>query len=391
MSLKKNKHIYLQRPILGSYENRLVADCIKRNWVNSGKYIELFENKIKKFTKSKHAIACINGTSALQVSLRLCEVGMGDEVMVPSLTFIAPINAVQYNGASPIFIDCDEHHNLDDQKAMEFISKNTFYDGKFSINKKTRKKIKAIILVHMWGNAVRLEKLIKLCKKRNISVVEDASESLGTTYLKGIFKRKHTGIIGKFGCLSFNSNKIITSCTGGMILTQNSKLAKKARYLISQAKDNQVYYIHNNVGYNFTLSNIHAAVGYAQMKYLKKRLEKKTKIHQWYQKEIKNIKGLKLILGPKYSKNSYWFNILEVNSKKFKMSRNNLIDFLSRNNVETRAVWLANHQQKPYKKSQAYKVVKSGKYANNSLCLPSGVDLNFSNIKFITNLLKKCE
>ena len=239
----------------------------------------------------------------------------------------------------------------------------------------------------MWGNPARINRLIEICKKRNIHIIEDASESLGS-YYKNKTRNIHTGTLGRFGCLSFNSNKIITSCGGGMILTQDHKLAEKARYLISQAKDNKIYYIHNEVGYNFALSNIHSAVGYAQVKLLRKRLFKKKKIHNLYKKEISKIKGLKLLESPTYSKNNHWLNVLEVDGSKYKLNRNQLINSFLKNNIEVRAVWHANHKQKPYKNFQRFKIERSNNLIKNSLCLPSGIGLKSNEIKYILNILK---
>ena len=268
--------ISLHSPIFDGKEIQFANNCIKSSWLSSsGKFVKLFEDKVKSFTKSKFAIACVNGTAALQISLRLAGVKNSHEVIVPTITFIAPINAVRYNGANPIFMDCDEYCNIDVKKTIEFINKETFFKKQFTYNKKTKNKISAIIVVHVFGNPVNLEPLIKICKKRNIKIIEDGSESLGSKYVSGKLKNKHTGTVGYLGCLSFNLNKIVTSGGGGMILTNNKKIAKKAKYLTNQAKDDSVNFVHNSIGYNFGLTNIHAAIGYAQLNKLNKVLLQK--------------------------------------------------------------------------------------------------------------------
>ena len=199
--------------------------------------------------------------SASQVSLRLSGVKAGDEVIVSTLTFIASVNAISYNNATPIFMDTDKYYNIDAEKTIEFIKNETIFKNGFTYNKKTNNKISAMMVVHVWGNACLFDELIILCNNRNISVVEDAAESLGTFFNDGEYKNKHTGTIGQLGCLSFNGNKIITAGGGGMILTNNKLIGEKARYLSTQAKDDPVKYVHNEIGYNFRLTNIQVASG----------------------------------------------------------------------------------------------------------------------------------
>lgn len=194
--------IPLSVPSLNGNELQYVKECIETEWVSSaGKYVDLFEKKIAEYTVTKFAVACVNGTSALQVSLRLAGVQPGDEVIVPTLTFIAPVNAITYLGGTPVFMDADEYYNLNAEKTIEFIKNETVFKNGFTYNKKTNNKIVAIIPVHVWGNACWLDELIELCNKQNIVIVEDACESLGTFYNGGKFKGKHTGTIGKLGCL----------------------------------------------------------------------------------------------------------------------------------------------------------------------------------------------
>jgi len=245
-------NIPLSVPSLNGNELQYVKECIDKEWVSSaGKYVDLFEQKIAEYTGAKYAVACVNGTAAIQVSLRLAGVNPGDEIIVPSLTFIASINAVAYNNATPIFMDADEYYNIDVEKTIEFIENETVFKNGCTYNKSTDKKISAILPVHVWGNACLFDELVSLCKKSNIAIVEDACESLGTFYNDGKFSGKHPGTIGKLGSLSFNGNKIITTGGGGMILTDDKELAERAKYLTTQAKDNPIRYVHDEIGYNF--------------------------------------------------------------------------------------------------------------------------------------------
>ncbi|MCK4815244.1 aminotransferase class I/II-fold pyridoxal phosphate-dependent enzyme, partial [bacterium] len=257
-----SKLIPISVPTIQGNEWKYIKECLDTGWVSSaGKYVDKFEEEICRFTGTKYAVACVNGTAALHVSLRLVGVQPTDEVIVPTLTFISPVNAVRYLNAEPIFMDADDYYNIDAQKTIRFIKDESEFKNGFSYNKKTGKRISAIIPVHVFGNAVNLEELTAICTERNIKVIEDATESLGTIYTKGRFTGKHTGTTGDIGCFSFNGNKIITTGGGGMIVTNNEEYAKRARYLTTQAKDDQVRYVHNEIGYNYRLTNIQAALG----------------------------------------------------------------------------------------------------------------------------------
>ena len=341
--------IELSEPNISGNEWKYVKECLDDSWVSSaGKYVNLFEQKICEYTGSKYAVACVNGTSALHVSLKLAGIEPGDEVIVPTLTFIAPVNAIAYNGASPVFMDADKYYNLDQEKTIDFIKNETVLKDGFTYNKITNKKIAAVLPVHIWGNAVSLEELIPLCIERNIHVIEDASESLGTFYRKGKYLGEHTGNIGKLGCLSFNGNKIITTGGGGMILTDSDELAEKTRYLTTQAKDDEIQYIHNEIGYNYRLTNIQAALGVAQLEQLPKFLQRKKEIHMQYLSEIMNIDGLTLAKTPDYASSNFWLNILQIDEKKFGEDRNILMARLRENGIQARPVWQLNHLQIPY-------------------------------------------
>ena len=365
-----------------------MKECIDTEWVSSaGKYVDLFEEKIAEYTGSKYAIACVNGTAAIQVSLRLAGVEAGDEVIVSTLTFIASVNAITYNNAKPIFLDADKYYNLDSEKTIEFIENETIFKNGFTYNKNTGKKISAILPVHVWGNAYWFDELIELCKKRNIAVVEDACESLGTFYNKGKYKGKHAGAIGKLGCLSFNGNKIITTGGGGMILTDDVALAEKAKYLTTQAKDNSIQYIHDEIGYNFRLTNIQAALGVAQLEQLPAILKRKKEIYYFYQTELEGLDGLTISNTPDYADNNHWLNLLQIDNKVYNEDREVLMKRLEENGIQTRPVWKLNHEQKSYKDCQYYKIEKAKKLVKNSLCLPSSSNLSNKNLNKIVSVL----
>ncbi len=381
-------YIPLCVPTLKGNEWKYVKECIDTEWVSStGKYVDLFEQNISEYTGSKYAVACINGTSAIQVSLRLAGVLPGDEVIVPTLTFIAPINAIAYNNASPVFMDADNFYNLDTGKTISFINNETVFKDGFTYNKSTNVKVAALLPVHVWGNACLLDELTKLCRERNIAIVEDASESLGTFYKEDKYKGKHTGTVGKLGCISFNGNKIITTGGGGMILTDDEKLAEKAKYLTTQAKDDPIRYVHDEIGYNFRLTNIQAALGVTQLEQLPAILKRKKELFDYYRSAIEDIDGLSLSKVPNYADNNHWLNLLQIDSKEIGEDHETLMQRLEKNGIQTRPVWMLNHQQKPYKNCQNYKIEKANILVENSLCLPSSSNLTNENLKKIVSQL----
>jgi aminotransferase in exopolysaccharide biosynthesis len=383
-----SKYIPLSEPMLKGKEWQYVKECLDSTWISSaGKYVNLFEKKIAEYTNAKYAVSCINGTSALHVALKLVGVMPGDEVIIPTITFIAPVNAVRYNGAEPIFMDADNYFNLDAEKTIAFIENETMFKNGYSHNKINNKRIAALILVHVYGNAVWLDEIVRVCEDRNIAIVEDAAESMGTVYSSGKFSGKHTGTIGKLGCLSFNGNKIITTGGGGMILTDNADLAEKAIYLTNQAKDDGVRYIHNEIGYNFRLTNIQAALGVAQLEQLPVFLKRKHEIFSQYQTVFDNITGFTLAGVPDYADNNHWMNLLQIDKEAYGHDRDMLMKHLEQNGIQSRPVWALNHLQKPYETCQSYQIERAEKLVEQSMCLPSSSNLKESEIqKVITTL-----
>jgi perosamine synthetase len=371
-----SKMIPLSVPSIHGNEWSYVKECIETGWVSSaGRYVDEFERKTSEYTGSRHAIACVNGTSALHISLILAGVRAGDEVIVPTLTFIAPVNVVRYLNADPVFMDSDEFYNINIEKTIRFIKEETRFENAITINRATNKRITAIIPVHVFGNAVDLEPLVDICKERNIRIVEDASESLGTYYKEGTLAPTHCGTVGEFGCLSFNGNKIITTGGGGMILTSDSNLAEKAMYLTTQAKDDEKRYIHNEIGYNFRLTNIQAAMGVAQLEQLPSFLEIKKKNFANYRNIINKIPGLHLADGPGYAENNLWMYALQLDKRVYGKDRDELMAHLSGMGIETRPVWYLNHLQKPYKIYQCYKIEIAYRMQEKTLNIPCSVDL----------------
>jgi len=402
--------ISLSVPSIKGNEWKYIKECLDTGWVSSaGKYVELFEKRIAEYTGAKYAIACVNGTSALHISLILAGIQPNDEVLVPTITFIAPINAVNYCKAYPVFMDADKYYNLDTRKTIEFIRnetklvhgessiestgqknqklKITNSGAQITVNKKTSRKITAIIPVHVFGNAVWLDDLYKVCRERNIKIIEDASESLGTRYIKGNFNAKYTGTIGELGCLSFNGNKIITTGGGGMILTNNEEYAKRAKYLTTQAKDDEERYFHSEIGYNYRLTNIQAALGLAQLEQLANYLKIKKKNYEFYKKNIDQIPGLHLAEVPEYAQNNYWMYALQIDKNVYKKDREELMSYLSSHKIQTRPVWYLNHLQKPYEDCQNYNIENALKLLEKTLNIPCSINITKQDINKVLEVL----
>jgi aminotransferase in exopolysaccharide biosynthesis len=382
------KTISLSIPTIKQNEWKYVKECLDTGWVSSaGPFVDRFEQDICTLTGAGYAVACVNGTAALHTALQIVGVQPEDEVIVPTATFIAPVNTVRYIGAYPVFMDCDDFYNLDVLKTKEFIERETIFKDGYSHNRKTGRCVRAIVPVHVLGNAVDLQNLIPICNERNIKIVEDASESLGTYYITGDLRDKHTGTISDIGCYSFNGNKIITTGGGGMLVTNNDKYAQKARYLTTQAKDDAARYIHNEIGYNYRLTNIQAAVGVAQLERLSEFIAAKKENYNSYNKAIVNIPGLHLAQMPPYASNNCWMYALQVDRKDYGVSKETVIERLTSDGIEVRPLWYLNHLQKPYRNCQPYKIEKAYCMYDKTIMLPCSVSLTSEEIDFVREKL----
>jgi len=366
-----------------------VKECIDTAWVSSaGKYVELFEQRICRFTGSAYAVACINGTAALQLALKISGVKPDDEVIVPTMTFIATPNAVHYLGAHPVFMDSDTYYNIDIDKTIRFIKAHTRVRNGFAYNLFTGRRVSAVLPVHVSGNAADLEMLVDVCQNRNITIIEDACESLGTRYTQGRLAGRHTGTIGAVGCLSFNGNKIITAGGGGMILTQEGETADKAKYLTTQAKDDPFRYVHHEVGYNFRLTNIQAALGVSQLEQLSGFLEKKKRVYRSYKERIDPIPGVKVTELPPYADNNHWMISIQIDEADFGMNRESLMEYLTDHNIQSRPMWHLNHLQRPYRDCQRYHIERAPRLLENTLNIPCSVGITDEQIDIVVETLR---
>tara|TARA_Y100000590_G_scaffold82444_1_gene91800 strand:- start:351 stop:1499 length:1149 start_codon:yes stop_codon:yes gene_type:complete len=379
-----NSSINLSEPNVFNREIRLVNNALKKNQLAIGDNLKKFEESLKKYLKIKHVTLCSSGSNALITIMKILNLNHNDEVIVPTLTFVAPINACTLFKANPIFFDCDKFHNIDLKKVIDFIESKTVFIKKKTINKKTKRWIKAIMLVHVWGNACDIEKIYKLCKRRNIKIIEDASESLGTKYKIGKFKNKFTGTVGDIGCLSFNGNKIITTGSGGAIVTNNKDYAKKARLYINHYKTDTVKFIHKDEGFNFRMNNIQASIGIGQLKKINYFIKEKKIINKNYRKIFSGSKKYFVNPSPLYSDNNLWLNVI---STKKSIDTIKIIKKLIKKKINVRKPWFPNHLQKPFKKYETYKISNAIKVFKNSICVPSSVGLSLKQIHQITKCL----
>ena len=384
-----SEFIPLSVPSIRGNEWKYIKECLDTEWVSSvGKYVNKFEENVCSLCGSKYAIACVNGTAALEIALKLAGVTENDEVIVPTLTFIASINVVRYCRAEPIFMDCDDYYCLDVEKTIEFIKSQTKFKNGYTYNSITGKRIAALVPVHVFGNAVNLAELLELCHQRNIIVIEDAAESIGTYYTDTNLKGCFTGTVGTIGCFSFNGNKIITTGGGGMIITNDKLIANRARYLTTQAKDDELRFIHNEIGYNYRLTNIQAAMGVAQLEKLKEFIDIKQENYQIYKNQIDKIDGLNLALVPDYAVVNYWMYCLQIDKKIYGRDRESLMALLTNKKIQTRPIWYLNHLQKPYRNCQSYLIEKAPRLLDITLNIPCSVNLSRTQIDQVCEALK---
>lgn len=368
------KQIPLSVPVIKGNEWKYVKDCLDTGWVSyAGAYVEKFERAVASYLGSKYAVAVVNGTSALHVSLVVCGVKAGDEVIVPALTFVAPVNAVKYCGAYPVFMDCDPLTLcIDAGKTAEFLEiyAKKGKDG-FSYNRKTGRRIKALIPVHVFGHPADMGALVKACSSYNISLIEDATESLGSEY-----KGKKAGTFGKAGCLSFNGNKIITTGGGGMVVTDDKSFAGKLKHLTTQAKKDPFEYDHDLVGYNYRLSNIQAAVGLAQMEKIEEYVDTKRKNAALYREKLSAVGKAGFLWEMPWAKSNFWFYTLKVPAA----DRIPMMKHLISRGIQVRPVWKLMNMLPMYKKDLSYDIRNAKEAYDTCISLPCSVDLKRSQI-----------
>ena len=367
-----------------------LKECLESGWVSTGgRFIPEFEIKVKNYMKTKYAAGVQSGTAGLHMSLQVLGVQRDEEVLVPTLTFIAAVNPTTYLGASPIFIDCDDSLCMDPMKLEKFCSEECDFKEGILVNKKTNKKIRALVVVHIFGNMADMEKIMDIAKKYNLRVLEDATEALGTYYTEGRYKGKYAGTIGDIGVLSFNANKIITTGGGGMVVGDNEELVEKVRFLSSQAKKDTLYFIHDEIGYNYRMLNLQAALGTSQIDQLESFIETKIKNYEIYKEELEKIEGLEILPFVEGIRANHWFYSLKIDKEKYGIGRDELLQKLVDAGIQTRPIWGLIHQQKPYSTCQSYEIEKALYYYDRILNLPCSSNLTEKEVYQVIQKIKE--
>jgi perosamine synthetase len=356
-------------PEIRGNELKYVKDCIDTNWVSSvGSYVNLFEERFNEYVGSKSAVVTNNGTAALQLALLTLGIGEGDEVIVPSLTFISPINTLKYVGAVPVFVDvCRDTYVMDAERIEELITPKT----------------KAIMPVHIYGHPVDMNIVMEVAKKHNLYVIEDATEALGSK-----FNGKMVGTIGDIGCFSFNGNKLITTGAGGMFVTNNVDYGSRAKFLSTQTKvvtDNKAFF-HPEVGYNFRMPNLLAAFGVAQLENIEKYLKIKRDNAAYYNDSLREVKGITLPIEKENVENCFWLYSILVEDE-YGISRDELIQKLNDEKIEARPFFMPIHDMPPYKDCKHGVLSVTKEIYDRGINLPSSVGLKKEDIEKVCGII----
>lgn len=382
------KFIPLSIPNFEGNERKYVDDAIDQGWVSTGgAYITKFEKKLADYLNVENVAACQSGTAALHLSLVESGVKPGDIVLVPPLTFIAAVNPVKYQFAKPVFIDCDDSFCMDPIKLRAFCEEECVWNG----NKLYYKgdQVKAIIVVHVFGNLADMESIMEIAETYKLKVIEDATEALGSRYINGKFANKYAGTIADFGAFSFNGNKIITTGGGGAVTARESTTVDHIRFLSTQAKTDPHYYIHDEIGYNYRMTNLQAALGVAQMEEISEFIKRKQKNYNLYKELFINFEFATLISFRRGTDSNKWFYSVNIDRQHITATMREIITILRDKGIETRPIWGLINEQKPYEREVTYKLEKAPYYANRILNIPSSTQITEEEIRFVADEVKR--
>lgn len=362
----------LSVPLFSGNEWKYLKECLDSGWVSSaGPFVERFERQVADYVGACHGVAIVNGTAALHTALLIAGVEPDDEVLVSTLTFIAPVNTIRYAGAWPVLIDAEPAHwQMDPQRVTDFLDNECRWQNHELRNKATGRRVKAIMPVHILGHPCDMDPILAAARKYDLIVIEDATESLGAEY-----KGRKVGHLGDIGCFSFNGNKIITTGGGGMIVTDDANRRAKAKYLSTQAKDDPVEYVHNEIGFNYRLTNIQAALGCAQMEQLDETLSKKRAIAYRYDSALGDVPGVSLMRQADWANSNFWMYTVLIDEKIYGENSRALMRRLAREDIQSRPLWQPMHQSPACQNFQ----VRGGEVADllhrDALTLPCSAGL----------------
>jgi perosamine synthetase len=367
------EYIPLSVPEIRGNEWTYIKQCLDTGWVSSaGTFVDRFEKEVAAVVGAKHAVATVNGTAALHIALLLAGVQPDDEVLVSTLTFIAPANAVRYVGAWPVFIDAEPNYwQMDPAKVVDFLERECAWAKGELRDRKTGRRVKAILPVDILGHPVDMDPIREVARKYELTIIEDATESLGAKY-----KDRPAGQLGDIGCFSFNGNKLITTGGGGMIVTNDERIATRARYLTTQAKDDAVEFIHGVIGYNYRLTNIQAAMGCAQLEQLADYIGVKRRIASTYERALGSVPGLRMMREAPWANSAYWLYTILVDEKQFGISSRHLLRALERESIQTRPLWQPMHQSPAHKGARSFHCDVADTLRAQALSLPCSVGLS---------------
>ena len=385
--------IPLSIPNFEGNEKKYVDDAIEQGWVSTGgAYINEFEHRLAEFLQVEDVAACQSGTAALHMALVCCGVQPGDMVIVPTLTFIAAVNPVKYQFARPIFMDCDDSLCMDPVKLRKFCQEECeiCQDTGNLIYKKNQAVVRALVVVHVFGNMADMEEVMDIAQKFHLKVVEDATEALGTKYTEGKYKGKYAGTIGDYGAYSFNGNKIITTGGGGAITAKRKEETAYIRYLSTQAKDDPHYYIHDAVGYNYRMTNVQAAIGIAQLEELPEFIKRKNVNYHYYKQKLdRNDMEMRLLSFRSGTSSNQWFYAVELPIEKMDCDLKTVIEELqNQREVQTRPIWGLIHEQRPYRNALIYRIEKADYYSQRIINIPCSTQLTMQEMELLVEAMR---
>ena len=384
------KLIPLSIPNFEGNEEKYVLDAVKQGWVSTGgAYINELEDKLAEFIDAPAVMACQSGTAALHLALRECGVEPGDMVIVPTLTFIAAVNPVKYQFADPIFMDCDDSLCMDPVKLARFCEIECQLQENRLIYKKTGQQIKALVVVHVFGNLADMEAIMEIAEKYHLLVVEDATEALGSKFLTGRFAGKMAGTIGDFGAYSFNGNKIITTGGGGALTARDEEAVQHMKYISTQAKDDALFYVHHEVGFNYRMTNLQAALGVAQVEELPEFIRRKRANYQYYCEAFNEYTGGEMLDFREGTESNCWFYSMVFRDETAQKGIRQIVELLQEQGIQTRPIWGLIHEQKPYEGAVTYEIEKAKYYSERIINIPCSTQLSREEMDEVVEKIKK--
>lgn len=379
--------IPLSVPNFEGNERKYVDDALDQGWVSTGgAYINTLEERLAEFLHTEKTACVQSGTAALHLSLVDAGVKPGDVVLVPPLTFIAAVNPVKYQFATPVFIDCDDSFCMDPEKLKGFCEQECIFTDDALYFK--GQHVKALVVVHVFGNLADMEKIMAIAAKYHLKVIEDATEALGSKFTEGKYKGKYAGTIGDYGAYSFNGNKIITTGGGGAVTARDSAKVDHIKYLSTQAKDDPHYYIHNEVGYNYRMTNLQAALGVAQLEELPEFLRRKKKFYEEYLVLFKDFELGYIMPFREGTDSNHWFYSLNIDRTRVHQTMREIITELEKRGIGTRAIWDLINKQIPYEGEVTYHLEKAPYYAERILNIPCSTSLTDDDVKRAADTIK---